>query len=499
MGFLDFFSRKNNGDHESTRHPRRTARPRAARSFLSGDTDNLFANFGGSSLTADGELFASLEKMRARSRKLCNDSDFARKYLEVVKANVVGHSGIRLSPQSRRNPGGELDAEDNRVLLDGWKRWGHSSNCTVTRSMGWLEVQSLFVETVARDGECLVRIVSGFDNEFGIALQVLEGDALDVQLNRELKGGNYISLGVEKNSWGEPVAYYLRSKSRTANSYEFTGGNYERVPASEIVHGFRVQRPGQTRGVPWLNTAIRSLKMLDGWLEAELTGARIAASKMGFLEPESTSDSYVGDDIDPDGTIISEVEPGVIEQLPPGMKFKEFDPKYPNSKVGDFVKVTLRSAAAGLGISYHSLANDLESVNYSSLRAGTLEEREAWKSLQRWLRDTLCDRVYREWLKQSLLRDAFARPLPASKFDKFAEVEWIPRGWTWVDPLKDQKAAELGISLGLTTRTELAASQGRDIKDIFEQLSGENLLSESFGISVDGSQKADDKSEEKPD
>ena len=341
------------------------------------------------------------------------------------------------------------------------------------------------METVARDGECFVRIVRNFNNDFGFALQVMEGDRVDVNLNRELKNGNYISLGIEKNEWGEPVAYYFRNKAKTATSFEFPhGGNYERVPAEDVIHGFRHQRPNQSRGVPWLNTAIRSLKMLDGWLEAELTGARVAASKMGFFMPESQTDAYTGDDVESDGTIISSVEPGLIETLPPGMSFKEFDPNYPNSKVGDFVKVALRSAAAGLGVSYSSLGNDLEHVNYSSIRAGVLEEREHWKVLQKWCVEILHERVYAEWLKQALLRDAFARPLPASKYEKFAAVEWLPRGWSWVDPLKDQKAAELGIALGLTTRQELAASQGKELKDVFEQLANEDLLAESLGVSV---------------
>jgi lambda family phage portal protein len=296
MGFFDFFRKADalNASNTSYRPRRRvgfTGAVNSVRSFLSGDSDDLFANFKGTNMTADGELYASLVKMRGRSRKLCNDSDYARKYLELCKSNVVGHSGVKLTPKSQRNPN-ELDREDNHVILEAWKRWGRRESCTTSGSLTWLDVQSLFIETVARDGECIVRLVVGYDNNFGFALQVFEGDALDVNLNQELPNGNYISLGIEKNSLGRPVAYYFKSKSRTGNSFEFATGNYERVPAEEIIHGFRSLRPNQSRGVPWLNTSIRSLKMLDGWLEAELTGARIAASKMGFYIESEGADSY---------------------------------------------------------------------------------------------------------------------------------------------------------------------------------------------------------------
>jgi len=493
MGIFDFFRSSNPTPANTSRRPRRRANisgaANSARSFLSGDNDDLFANFKGTNLTADGELFTSLVKMRGRSRKLCNDSDYARKYLELCKSNVVGHTGVKLTPKSRRNPN-ELDREDNRIIVEAWKSWGSRKNCTTSGALTWLDVQNLFIETVARDGECLVRLVGGYDNEFGFALQVFEGDSLDVNLNQELSNGNFISLGIEKNSWGKPVAYYFKSKSRTGNSsYEFATGNYERVPAEEIIHGFRSMRPNQSRGVPWLNTSIRALKMLDGWLEAELTGARIAASKMGFYTESEGADAYVGDDVDSDGTLVSEVTAGTFEKLPAGVSVSMFDPQYPKTEATDFVKVVLRSAAAGLGVSYNSLANDLESTSYSSMRSGALEERSTWRLLQAWFIETLCDRVYKAWLKEALLRDAFSRPLPAAKYDKFAVVEWTPRGWTWVDPLKDQQAAKIGLELGLTTREEIAASQGKSYEDIFAQLAEENLLAASLGVSVEDSEQ----------
>ena len=493
MGFLDFFRNKGGVANTSSviRRPRQhfiAGAVGSVRSFLSGDNDELFANFKGTNLTADGELFSSLVRMRGRSRKICNDSDYARKYLELCKSNVVGNAGVKLTPKAKRNPN-ELDREDNRVISEAWKRWGRRESCTTSGALSWLEVQNLFIETVARDGECFVRLVGGYDNDFGFALQIFEGDALDVSLNQEMKGGNYISLGVEKNSWGKPVAYYFKTKSRSANSFEFATGNYERVPAEEIIHGFRSLRPNQTRGIPWLNTSIRSLKMLDGWLEAELTGARIAASKMGFYVEGAGADAYTGDDVDEDGTLVSEVTAGTFEKLPAGVDVKTFDPQYPNTGAGDFVKVVLRSAAAGLGVSYNSLANDLESTSYSSMRSGALEERATWRMIQAWFIETLCERVYLTWLKEALLRDAFLRPLPASKHDTFAAVEWTPRGWTWVDPLKDQQAAKIGLELGLTTREDIAAAQGKNYEDIFAQLAEENLLAESLGVSVEEAEK----------
>jgi lambda family phage portal protein len=492
MGWLDYFKKKEEQPDVVVRKMRKT-RP-ARRSFASGDMDNLFGNFSGSSMTADGELLASLDMMRARSRKLAMDSDYARKFLALVKANVIGASGIRLMPQVRGNDGA-LDESDNRVLERGWQSWGKRDNCTVGGDLSWLDVQQLFVETVARDGECLVRLVRNYGDNFGFALQVLEADALDSQMNRELDGGSYITLGIEKDKFGKPVAYHLRARAKTGGCYAYNGGNYERVPASDIIHAFRAERPSQSRGIPWLNTAIRRLRMLAGFEEAELVAARVAASKMGFYVTP-TGDEYVGDSEDDDGTLVSTVEAGTFEELPAGTTVETFDPAHPASGVADFVKVVLRGAAAGLGVSYNSLANDLEGVNFSSIRSGVLEEREQWRVLQQWVIEVLHARVYEAWLKEALLRDAFAVHLPPAKFDKFARVSWIPRGWAWVDPLKDQKAAQLGLQLGVTTRAEIAATQGRRLEDVFEQLQREHLLAEQYGLTVEHTVIGDDDEEE---
>jgi capsid protein len=45
----------------------------------------------------------------------------------------------------------------------------------------------------------------------------------------------------------------------------------------------------------------------------------------------------------------------------------------------------LRGAANGAGVSYNALANDLENVNYSSIRAGVQEDQAHWKTLQQFM------------------------------------------------------------------------------------------------------------------
>ncbi|MCI0539082.1 MAG: phage portal protein [Verrucomicrobiales bacterium] len=71
-----------------------------------------------------------------------------------------------------------------------------------------------------------------------------------------------------------------------------------------------------------------------------------------------------------------EVSPGQFETRPVGFEFQTFDPQHPTQAFPFFVKTFLRGIASGLGVSYNTLANELEGVNFSSIRAGVSDERE---------------------------------------------------------------------------------------------------------------------------
>ena len=78
-----------------------------------------------------------------------------------------------------------------------------------------------------------------------------------------------------------------------------------------------------------------------------------------------------------------------------------------------------------------------------------------------------------------------ALALPPDKYEKFTEVAWQPRGWSWVDPLKDQQANAEGVALGVMTRQDIAAAQGKDLEEIFEQLQREKSLADQYGLSFE--------------
>jgi len=234
-----------------------------------------------------------LRVLRNRCRELARNDEYVRRYLGLLKTNVVGPHGVNVQAKAR-NADGSLDAPGNKIVENAWKAWGQRGNCTVDGRLSWVDAQRLFIETLARDGEVLVQFVNGYSNLERFAIEFVEADILDEELNTKADNGNRIRMGVEVDDFGKAVAYHLLGEH--PGDHEFVNSysrKHVRVPADQMLHVFLPERAHQTRGVPMLATAIGALKMLHGYREAELVAARVAASKMGFITSPD-GDGYTG-------------------------------------------------------------------------------------------------------------------------------------------------------------------------------------------------------------
>ena len=457
--------------------------------FAAAQNNRLTNDWVTSGASPDGELIYELATIRRRARELSRNNDYAKKFLNLCIQNIIGADGFVLQNKAK-DDNGTFDNLANTIIENAFYDWCKPENCTVTGLLSFKQAEDLIIKTVARDGELFIRKVFNKNFKYGFKIQLIEADYISELLNRTLGNGNIVRMGVELDEWRKPVAYYIKNitASQELYSYQLSASynDYIRVDASEIYHLGDPERINQTRYYSWLAASMYRLRMLSGFEEASLVNARASASKMGFFKTQ-TDALYKGETSDAQGNVITNAEPGTFEQLPPGMDFIAYDPKYPSDQHEPFVKSILRAIASGLGVSYNTLANDLEGVNYSSIRAGLLDERENWKRLQSWFVDAFLNPLFSDWLSNSLAFGAIliaGKPLPLSKFEKFNQPLWIGRRWQWVDPLKDITANVLAIKNGLKTNQQALAEQGSDIYDTYEQLAEEIKLQEKYGLTL---------------
>lgn len=469
----------------------------ARRSYAAAQVNRLTQGWSTVSGSANTDILRSLDAVRARSRQLARDDEYVKKWLSMVATNVVGPNGFRFQSRVYDQPG-KPDTLANTAIESAWDRFCQIGVCDVTGAQGMSGLQQLAIKAAARDGEYIARIIRGAEasNPFGIAIQFLDVDRMCTQLNRPAEGGvNAVRMGVEINAFGRPVAYFIKAV-HPGELYQETSGirgdGILRIPAQDIIHGFIKERPEQVRGMPWAHAAMVRLNNLGGYEEAAVIAARVGASKMGFFTtPDGQADvvsTGVEDGDSGDGALTMDADPGVFQSLPEGVGFQPFNPDYPSAMFADFVKANLRGIASGLGVAYHALANDLEGVSFSSIRSGTLEERDAWMMIQEWFSGSFLERVFAEWLPSALAFGQVTMPngsaLPLSKIDKFRPHIFMGRRWEWVDPLKDIEADIAAINAGLKSPQSVAAKLGVDYEDLLIEIKAAQALRESLGIAI---------------
>lgn len=451
------------------------------RSYAAANTGRLFADFKYSEASSDAELQNAIHILRSRSRELSRNNEYAKRYLNLLKTNVVGERGFTLQVKAV-NSVGDLDQTGNQEIEDTFKMWGRKGHCTVDGRLSWVDAQRLVIEGLARDGEVFIikHRGNGFKDSF--AIEFIEPDQIDHKVNnKKLDNGNEVRMGVELDKFRRPVAYYMTKHHPGDTNYtsKSLDAKYTRLPADRVIHIFMPLRAGQTRGEPWMTPAIGGLKHLGAFVEAATVNARMGASKMGFFTSPA-GDGFVADDLDNNVPII-EAEPGTFHQLPEGVSFQSFEPQFPNNEFASFHKTVLKGIASALGVSYTALSNDLESVSYSSIRSGSLEERDYYRTVQGFLIDHFVRPVFEAWLSSAM--EIGALTLPLATYNKFASAaEFRGRAWAWVDPLKEMNAAINGLKSGILSLQDVATSYGKDTEELLSQIQRDKALMAQFGI-----------------
>lgn len=457
--------------------------PRRRRNYAAAAMGRLFSSWATNSLSGDAELFKDRKAIVARARDLARNQDHVKRFINLMRKNVVGHTGIW--PQSlAETANGKPDDGARKKIEEAFRKWAKKGTCEITGKYSLTTAFQLIVATLVKDGELFIRHRRGAKNAFGYAFQLIESDHVDDTLNTTLDNGNEIKMGIELNPDNRPVAYHVLRKHPGEYAFGEQRGESIRIPADEMIHVFIPERISQNRGVSMLAQSMPKIKNLDGYDEAAVVAARLAASKMIFYTEPEEGGEYKGDEIDDDDAAIYDIEPAVAEILKSGWDVKTVDFNQPNNAYSEFVKAQLKAVAAGLDVAYHQLSGDLEKVNYTSSRTGELDSRDTYRSFQTFIVETVAEPLFMAWVEMALLTKAVNLPINPDAVARWEKVRFITRGWDWVDPEKDLNAAQKAIELGVKTATDIAAESGSDFEENIKRQAKENAIRQSEGVEL---------------
>jgi lambda family phage portal protein len=475
-----------------TRIAFRRGRSIGSRAYAAAQMNRLLGDWLATSTSIDNDIRAGLVPIRERARELTKNDAHAKKFLRLHLANVVGPFGFKLlmnikepSPDLRNRGRLVPDKIANQKIQDAWNEWTKPENCSVTRKHSYRSICNLLELHATRDGEALLRMVETSDNIFGLRLQVIPPEMLDEKYNGRLTNGNVVVMGVEMDAGHRPIAYWLRKVEPELMVYGMLqyGVDRQRIPASELIHGFDPEHSDQTRGISLLAPVMKDMHNRSGYEEATVVQARAAATQGGFITSKSEEAvDFRGDEETEEGDIVIEMEPGTARQLEPGLDFKPWDPKFPSGQHEMFMRTCGQKESSGLDVSYASLTGDLSEANYGSNRVGMLEERESWKLRQEWFTETFNIPVFNRWLELALLK---AIDLPTARIEKYRKPTFTGRRWTWIQPQQDQEAELLARKMGDRSPFDAAAERGEDLEQIYDDIAEAKQMAEDRGLSFD--------------
>lgn len=440
-----------------------------------------------SGTSADAELWSSLTTLRSRAWDVYRNDANIHGAIEQIISQVVD-KGLMIQPKVRMARGKGLNTKVNQEIVDKFELWACRREwCDTAAKHTFYKAQKTILRSLLISGEVLVRVVRKrfADSPIPFALEIIEADQLDDRIGYRTINGNQVRMGVELDSWRRPIAYHILPNHPGDYGFQHQQYQPDRVPASEIIHlwNWRGIRPGQTRGVSALAAILIESRNLLGYKESEQVKARIQSCIMGHYQREFPDVEPLP--MDEEGYRVNFLEPGVIEDLPPGVTFTGFDPSSPNPNFKDFLLQGQRGEAQGLGVASYTVTGDLSDANYSSMRTGMLAERKNFEQLRDDLSEDLISPLYRQFLEVGALSGFLNLPRDFETRREFYFVHEVAGSpWAWIDPLKDMQASELALKNGLTTKTRLLKEQGIEFEEICAELAEEKAIQEKFKVSV---------------
>lgn len=413
----------------------------------------------------NNEIAMALPTLRARSRDLVKNNPFAKRAIQIISANTVG-CGIRPAPEV----GGVKELE--KKIKDAFRDWSETTKCDYEGLNHFYGLQELCMRSIAEAGEVLIRRRRWPGEDVPFKLQVLEAEFLDSSKNYQpLGGGGYMMYGVEFDENGKRIAYHLYDQ----HPKEFMQAQSKRVPASEILHIYNMERPGQVRGVPFGVSAMMRLKDFDDYEAAQLVRQKIAACFSVFIS-DTSADGVVSGASAKDYEELARVEPGIIEYLPPG-KSVQFASPPPADGYSEYSTKILQAIAAGYGVTYEALTGDLSNVNFSSGRMGWIEfQRLVEKYQKNMLVPMLCDPVW-DWFMEAMEM--------TGQLKRSYTARWTPPRREMIDPSKEVKGMSDAVKNGFMSWSETVRRLGQDPEDVMEELVGDAAQFDANGLKLE--------------
>jgi lambda family phage portal protein len=404
--------------------------------------------------------------LRSRSRYEVANNSYARGIILTLANDCVG-TGPRLQMLTD-------DDASNRTVEGEFDRWAEAIRLPEKlRTMRMARAQ---------DGEvfAMLTVNPAIESPVKLDLRLIEADQIATPgVGTTLSPGAID--GIVFDSFGNPIQYHVLKFHPGDGRGLVTGASAsDPVPASSMVHYFRVDRPGQSRGIPEIMPALPLFAQLRRYTLAVIAAAETAADFAAVLYTDAPAQGEA-DPVEPMDLV--ELERRMATVLPGGWKLGQISAEQPATTYGEFKKEILNEIARCLNMPFNVAAGNSSGYNYAS---GRLDHQTYYKSIrvdQSHMGRVILDHILRAWLDEAVLVEGLL-PQSMRGTDADRDHQWFWDGQEHVDPAKEATAQATRLQSHTTTLAYEFARQGRDWESELRQRAKEVALMNELGLSI---------------
>ncbi|GIK26797.1 MAG: phage portal protein [Betaproteobacteria bacterium] len=418
-------------------------------------------------LSADAAMGADVRRvLRSRARYEVANNSYA-KGIVLTLANYVVGTGPRLQMLTD-------DPEANRLIEREFTRWA--------KAIGLAHKLRTMRIAQCETGECFSLLTSNprITAPVQLDLRLIEADQVSTPFGVRPTDEGAVD-GIVFDGFGNPVGYYvLRRHPGDQRAWRAGVGDYDLMPAEAVVHLFRAERPGQSRGVPEITSSLSLFATLRRYTLAVLGAAEQAALPSGVIYTDAPADAESAA-VEPMDTV--EMDRGTWMTMPYGWKIGQVKAEQPTTVYGDFKHEVINEIARCLNMPFNIAAGNSSGYNYAS---GRLDHQAFFKAIrvdQNFLGDMVLDRLLKAWLDEAVLIEGYL-PQWLRQLGVDLPHQWFWDGLEHVDPQKEATAQATRLQSNTTTLAAEYAKAGLDWESELRQRAREMALMRELGLTA---------------
>lgn len=411
------------------------------------------------------------KKLRERARYEVANNSYARGIINTISNDTIG-SGPHLQMVTDSD---DFDREVER-LFNEWAAEIGLREKLITGRKARLESGEIFFVFITNEK---------LTSPIKLDIKVVESDQVTDEDEFIFSAGDEDNAdGIKFDKAGNPVTYTIQNVH--PGSDEAVTDEEKRVAASEVVHMFRADRPGQPRGVPEIAAALPLFAIMRRYTLAVVSAAETAANNAYQISTQHTSLDADNIDFNVTPFDVVDMERNMATVMPAGWKADQMKAEQPTDTYPEFKHEIINEVARCLSVPFNIAAGNSSSYNYAS---GRLDHQSYFADIkieQSYESDTILFHTFEKWMAEALRANLFGNIVVPIDMGDINEVhkakKWFWDGHGQQDPLRESKSQEVRLNIGLTSLSIEAAKDGHDWKDIVRQRAREQRMMEEEGL-----------------